>query len=552
MAPVTAILGLPSPDDIIQDGVKSAFDFVVKTLFGSIPTKVTEAAISWQLHLPSEAFTNSNLVELKNTTTAAAFALLGLVMTTSALRYWLAGFVDGGTGAEALNGVTKTIAAALGVLAWPWAFNASITLVNDLTSGLIHSQSVHDDVSRMLGAAVGISIAAGPVGTFASIVLVIAGTLLMLGLFSLHIVLACALSVIFVGGPLLIVLWPYPGTAWLSTLAFRAFGTLLCWPVIWALCFAAFAAVFQDVLNFRGDGGVLDKALIKPLTGVAMLYLCVRLPMLATRATMSGIASGGAVAFAARYVAVRQVARAGEGLLSSGSRSERGASERGARRGSAGANGGARGAAAARGAATAAGAPAIASAAPAAAREAAGVAAVPRSDGRSPAPASSGRPRTEMSGPAGIRSLGARPAELTQQMERARTSRPSSSRDVEAALGALDPRQVTALGAAHDRAVAAGSSRDEALGAVTRAAAVGAARAEQAGDSSRVQAYTVAGSASSPAFVGALESYRAAQTSAPPTSAGAGAPPARRPLDPPAPQQTDSPSPTSHRPEARS
>ncbi|MDW5592954.1 hypothetical protein VSS74_01305 [Conexibacter stalactiti] len=514
-----AVLGLPSPGEIVKDGVESAFDFVIKQLFGGIPSKLTEAAVSWQLHLPSEAFTNSNVAELNRTTTAAAFALLGLVMTAGVLRYWLTGFLEGAGGVEGVSGFARGIAAALGVIAWPWVFDSAITLVNSLTFELIQARSVHDDVSRMLGAAVGISLTSGPVGMLASVVIVIAGTLLMLGLFALHIVLACGLLVIFVAGPLLIVLAPFPGTAWMSVLAFRAFTTLLAWPVIWAVCFASFAAVFNDFVTFRGDGGVLDKALIKPLTGVAMLYLCVKLPLLATKASMVGLAGAGTVGFAARYFAVRQ---AGAAL---GGTSAAGGSATPRHRGGATAAGSARPTdVAPRSGVDRGEAPATAAVAAHAGSTAAQAAAAGRSSSHDTSTAGPASPRGDQrstsratsESPAGMRVLGDRPRELEEAMHRARRRAgapgqpaPATDGDVATSLRQLGPERAGQLGNVYDRAIASGRNREEAMAAVTSASAIGAARAEHAGRPAAARSFSTIGSAPTHAFSAGLEAYRA-------------------------------------------
>ena len=520
-----AILGLPDPADIVKDGVKSSFDFVLKQLFGGIPTKVTEAAVSWQLHLPSEAFSNSNVAELNRTTTAAAFALLSLVMTAAVLRYWLSGFLDGGAGGiEGISGFARGIAAALGVIAWPWAFDAAISLVNSFTYELIHARSVHDDVSRMLGAAVGISLTGGPVGLLASIVVVVAGTLLMLGLFTLHIVLACALVVMFVAGPLLIVLSPFPGTAWMPALAFRAFTGLLAWPVIWAICFASFAAVFNDFVGFRGDGGILDKALIAPLTGVAMLYLCVRLPLLATKASMVGLAGAGTIGFAARYLAVRQVG-AQFGAIGGGTATPD-------RR------------AGATGSATTGTATNLASERQQTSTRTTS-APVP-SDEAAVAPSATGSPSRDVpaeqptsktdegsasliaasSTPASLQPIDERRRELEDGMQRSRRRAgapgqpaPRTDADVAEALRRLGSSNANKLGNVYDRAIASGHNRDEAMAAVTRASAIGAARAE--GSPQAFPAFRTIGSAPAHAFASGLELYRSERgTEDPPPSSG--------------------------------
>jgi hypothetical protein len=580
-----AFLGLPSPGDIVKKGVKSAFDFVIKTLFGGIPSKVTEAAISWQLHLPSDAFKNSNVHQLETTSEAAAFGLLGLVMTAATLRYWLAGVTEGGTGAEAFLGIVKSLMAALGIVAWPFAFNAAIAVTNHLTHGLIHSHSVHDDISRMLGAAVGIKLLGGAVvSLLVSIVLVVVGTLLMLALLAEHVVLTCALVVMFVGAPLAIVLIPFQGTAWLGRLAFRAFGTLLVWPVLWALCFAAFAAVFQDFINFKGDGGILDKALLKPLTGVGMLYLCVKLPLLATRASLMGIGGGGGfLGFAGRFVAVRQLERGVSSMLGGGSATPDRRSQPsdpvgppigGAPSGSAGGAAQSAAGGAGAGAAGAAVAGAAAGGPPGAAAGAAGGAATGAAAGTVGGAAAGGAGAAAggagaaaggtaggsaggaaaASAPAALRAITPRAAQLREQMwqnrrEGAQHGLPGgaeqlSARDVSAALRRLGPDRAASLQNAHQRAVAEGKHPEYPLGAVTRAASYGAARTEHAGDFDAARAYMVVGSASGASLSEGLASYASQLPSA--TAAEGAAPDRALPVSsltgPPAPSASAPPS----------
>ena len=49
--------------------------------------------------------------------------LLGAVATISIIRYWVAGFAGGGdSGFSALEGLVRTVGAALFLASWPWLF----------------------------------------------------------------------------------------------------------------------------------------------------------------------------------------------------------------------------------------------------------------------------------------------------------------------------------------------------------------------------------------------------------------------------------------------
>ena len=304
--------------DLKGDVLEPALEYIVRFLFGGVQTEVTTATVKWQLDLPDEA--------LHEATCAAAPHHAG-----GRLRAARAGddrggaallarrLADGGAGG---GGVLRLRRGRSGrrsaIVAWPWFFDSAILLVDSLTHALISAPSVQDDLERDVRRRRR-RLADRRPGRRCSpaIVIVVAGTLMMLGLFAAS--RSCFRRRLAVharrgaaadrAGTV-----PRPPRGCLGSPSAPS-ATLLPWPVIWALCFATFAAVFNDVVTFRGDGGVLDKALIKPLTGVAMLYLCVKLPLLATKASMFGVGEGGLIATAGKYVAVQQIARTATGAI---------------------------------------------------------------------------------------------------------------------------------------------------------------------------------------------------------------------------------------------
>ena len=108
-----------------------AFDAIIKHLFAPITKFVTVEVIGWLVAVPN--FTtgqNNSVAQLETTVVAMGGGLLGAVATFSVIRYWLAGFAGGGdSGFVALEGLTRTVGAALALALWPWLFDTAVKLV---------------------------------------------------------------------------------------------------------------------------------------------------------------------------------------------------------------------------------------------------------------------------------------------------------------------------------------------------------------------------------------------------------------------------------------
>src|SRR5438105_2509351 len=79
--------------------------------------------------------------------------LLGAVATISTVRYWAAGFAGGGdSGFAALEGLVRTVAAALFIASWPWLFDSGVRLTNLFTGSLMGSATVVNRTARLLAA----------------------------------------------------------------------------------------------------------------------------------------------------------------------------------------------------------------------------------------------------------------------------------------------------------------------------------------------------------------------------------------------------------------
>src|SRR4051794_313670 len=299
--------------DVVTGGIGKlavdGFGGIIKALFAWPAKIINRELLAWLVAVPDYAIRPesggagrdaSNLAQLGATTSAMAFAALGAVGTVATIRYWAAGLTGSG-GVEALEGLARTVGAALVIVLWPWLFRHAAELANAAGRGLLGSASVLDDTARVLA----VAFLAGVAFNILSILVAIAAALLFLALLVSKIAVSAGTAVVFVGMPLALMLWPIPELAWIARAAMRMFATVLAIPLAWAVCFATFAAVGVDALALKGAGKAVD-ALIMPLVAVALLWLTVALPKTLPRLALFGAAGGGG--FASR-TASRVVAR---------------------------------------------------------------------------------------------------------------------------------------------------------------------------------------------------------------------------------------------------
>ena len=263
-------ISIPNPMDVIGSGIGSllggaagpiaslavkAFEAIIQHLFAPLAKLVTVALIGWLTAIPN--FAQGNVAHLEQTVAAICGGVLGAVATLSVIRYWLAGFASGGdSGFSALEGLVRTIAAALFIAIWPWLFERAIGLTNLLSGALLSSGITEKEVAKLLEAGLGGAIAVGATsgftagfGLFLTIAIAVAASLLFLGLLLLKIVVSISTILLYVGMPFAAVLWPI--TPWIGRLVGRAFAVCLAVPVLWTLCFAAAAALSADTLTLN-------------------------------------------------------------------------------------------------------------------------------------------------------------------------------------------------------------------------------------------------------------------------------------------------------------
>jgi hypothetical protein len=314
-------IAIPNPLTLIGNGVGSllgglggdiaklavgAFDAIIKALFAPIAKFITTQLIGWLITVPN--FTQGNVAQVEQTVEAMGGGLLGAVATISIIRYWVAGFAGGGdSGFSALEGLARTVGAALFLAAWPWLFSTAVHLTNLFTGSLMGSGAVVHSVAHLLAAGLGAGIALNftPIGLFLNIAMAVAASLLFLGLLLVKIVVSISTILVFVGMPLAAVIWPV--VPWVARLAMRAFAVCLIVPVAWGLCFAGSAAVSLNAISF--NAGTVMNTLLQPLVAIVLLYVLVKLPMHLARVAMLGAAplGGGFASRAVSYAAGSQI-----------------------------------------------------------------------------------------------------------------------------------------------------------------------------------------------------------------------------------------------------
>ena len=103
----------------------------------------------------------------------------------------------------------------------------------------------------------------------------VVASVLFLGLLMMKVVLAISTVLVFIGMPIAIVLSPV--MPWIARVLARAFAVCLAVPLVWAMCFAASGAMFNDGLFLKGSSGFFD-ALLEPLAAIALLWMMLLLP----------------------------------------------------------------------------------------------------------------------------------------------------------------------------------------------------------------------------------------------------------------------------------
>jgi hypothetical protein len=319
---LAATAALLSVSVLVPEGAGAfGVDSVMRGIFGhgGEPEGVTPGFVSWIIGIPN--FSGSRVERLQGTVTAISFGLLGAIFTVAVLRFFLAGFSSaGGGGVQIVDALTRSVGAALFIVAWPAIFDNAVALSN-LTSAAILSDAARADTAILLGLAIGgsgVAMAAVPiVGWVLVAVIAVAASVLLVGLVVMKVVMAVSLSVIYVGAAIPAALWPLTELSWVARFTMRALTTVLLLPVIWAIGFATAAALGVNALTFSGGPGLLDKV-IQPVVALALFWVVIFLlpkQLAAAARGGSGGGGGGALRHAGGYAMGRQALSAAQPFI---------------------------------------------------------------------------------------------------------------------------------------------------------------------------------------------------------------------------------------------
>lgn len=291
---------------------------IVNSLFSGFESKLTLQVLTWLTSVANQS--GGRITVLEGFTSGMSLGLLGVVVTVSVVRYWLAGLsLSGAGGFEALEGLLRSIGAVGFLLIWPFMFGQLVALANICSATILRDPALRSDVAHLINTVVFVTFApGGAITLFLAIVLAVIGGILFLGLLFLKVLLGAAVTFLYVAMPLACIVWPIEEAAWLARYAMRALLALLVVPVAWALIFATFAAVSVNTLAFQGAHGFVNQ-LTQPLVAIAMLWLTITIPRTLFKLASGGLGlgrhGGGFLSRAGSYMFARQ---AGEGLASAG------------------------------------------------------------------------------------------------------------------------------------------------------------------------------------------------------------------------------------------
>jgi len=302
--------------ETVAEGAVEAFKGILKFLFGGLAAKLTVNLLDVLVHV--SLYTGGAIGSLYNLTSGIAIAALGGIMTLSVFRYWVSGLTGGDDTFSAFKGVTRSIGTVCFILLWPWIFLQIQGIVNHVDTAILTSPTVEGNIATLLrvtGAANPLALAS-PAGMIINIIIAILYAILMLGLFTLKIVLTYSSAVIYVAMPLGVILWPIEEFSWIPKMLMRILGLSLLIPLVWTLVFATWSAVGDNAINFRGS---IAQALLQPLVTIAMLWMAIFLPHSLLRMARHGMGGlgggGGGRGQVASMTASRMISRQAEGFV---------------------------------------------------------------------------------------------------------------------------------------------------------------------------------------------------------------------------------------------
>ena len=229
--------------DQVAGGAVAALLGIIKFLVGDLDDSLGRQLVHLLLGVPDYTHADHRaLNRYADFVQAIGWALLSLTFLGSALRYWAAGYGAGSAG-DALRAFEHAASAAAGLVALEPVWHFATVGINRLTWALASGPGVGDRADDLFVGALTGGLSEGTVTPFGGLVVVVSlGCVVWL--LVTKVVLAAILAILYLAAPLAIALSPLrDDLGWLTDTVVRGTLAVLAWPVIWALCFAAFALV---------------------------------------------------------------------------------------------------------------------------------------------------------------------------------------------------------------------------------------------------------------------------------------------------------------------
>jgi hypothetical protein len=273
------------------DTVVEGFVKLLQAIFGGIEARLITGVIRALLTIPN--FDNGNVATLEKTSVAISAGMLSAVLTLSIVRYYLAGLGDQGSGGfEALQALSRLVAAVGFIIVWPGIFSTAVEIPKLFNGALLGSGGVQHSVALLFDGALVVGSGAfaisGGVGLIFVIIIGLIAAMTFIALIWLKVLLSVLLMFLYVSTPLTMALWPIPELSWLFTAAMRTLLVALMVPCVWAILFALSAAINTDVLTWVPTHSILDTIIVRPLAGITLMILCVTIPRFLVRTAMIG------------------------------------------------------------------------------------------------------------------------------------------------------------------------------------------------------------------------------------------------------------------------
>jgi hypothetical protein len=272
-------------------------DSAVRRIFGVRGDWLSGTFVQWLIQINSPGLSSNGAgASLYIATRDFAFAALSAVLTLSVIHYWAAGlFSQGGGAGVAIEGLVRTIGAALFILAWPFIIDSGVGLSAIIRDELIPGAKLDAINATLFSAAV-----FSP-GLVVGIIIVSAYAVIALALYITKVMLSVGLLTLAGMMPLAMVLWAIPALAWFANAMLKACAAIIAVQVAWAGEVFLFAQIPGNWLTFSGQGHVLSK-LAAPITMVALLFLMLLTAPWVMR--LAGMGAGNFLSFMSSQLAV--------------------------------------------------------------------------------------------------------------------------------------------------------------------------------------------------------------------------------------------------------